>query len=498
MPVINAAVNSYSRVFLIEGRARPDHRPVYQSCLSAGALEQNFGDVTDIECPDPNQYGHFVTVGQIRGAEERVTITLSGRFAIDVASSLARLARKGCPADLHIHFGTTQTPNDFRSFTKAIVVEDAFATNYSTEDLGTLSSDNQNPIGESSNFSGQSFYEILPVGVSQQASDLTVNQVIDGTSCDPRNCGADESDGCQKFFFVQSPTGGSPGTAADIVYTLDGGATWHASEIDVMSPSDEPTGIACFGTYLVVLNYTGDSLVYAARAQFDGVTAPEYTEVATGIQAAGSPTAIASVGARAFIVGDGGFVYLLEDLASGVSVSNAGVATQENLLAVDALDDSNAVAVGENGAVIFTTDGQTWQAASAMPVAAHLNAVLMQSEKTWLVGAANGSLYYTVNGGVSWTEKGFVGSGSGEVTALAKSNDGLLWLAHQTAGARARLLRSYNGGYDWVVAPEGVGSIPLADRINAIATCAYDANVAIAGGLADNGSGGIVMLAQPS
>src|SRR5690606_20769415 len=138
------------------------HRPVYQSCLSAGALEQNFGDVTDIECPDPNQYGHFVTVGQIRGAEERVTITLSGRFAIDVASSLARLARKGCPADLHIHFGTTQTPNDFRSFTKAIVVEDAFATNYSTEDLGTLSSDNQNPIGESSNFSGQSFYEILP------------------------------------------------------------------------------------------------------------------------------------------------------------------------------------------------------------------------------------------------------------------------------------------------------------------------------------------------
>jgi hypothetical protein len=497
MPVINAAVNSYSRVFLIEGRARPDHRPVYQSCLSAGSLEQNFGDVTDIECPDPNQYGHFVTVGQIRGAEERVTITLSGRFAIDVASSLARLAKKGCPADLHVHFGTTQTPNDFRSFTKAVVIEDAFATNYSTDDLGTLSSDNQNPVGESSNFSGQSFYEIMPVGVSQQASDLTLNQVIDGTACDPRNCGADESDGCQKFFFVQSPTSGSPGTAADVVYTLDGGATWNASEITAMGSTEEPTGIACFGTYLVILNYTGDSLVYADRSEFDGVTVVTYTEVSTGIEAAGSPNAISSVGARAFIVGDGGYVYLLEDVASGVSVSNAGVATSEDLNDVDALDDSNAVAVGDNGAVIYTTDGATWQAA-AVPVASNLNAVLMLSEKTWLVGAANGNLYYTVNGGVSWTLKGFVGSGSGSVTALAKSTDGLLWLAHQTAATRARLLRSYNGGYDWVVTPEGVGSIPLADQINAIATCAYDANVALAGGLADDAAAGIIMLAQPS
>jgi hypothetical protein len=74
----------------------------------------------------------------------------------------------------------------------------------------------------------------------------------------------------------------------------------------------------------------------------------------------------------------------------------------------------------------------------------------------------------------------------------------MLWMAHQTAATRARLLRSYDGGYQWSVLPEGVGSIPLADRINTIVTCAYDANLALAGGLADNAAAGIIMLAQPS
>ena len=43
------AQTGFSRVFLIEGRARPDHAPTYESCLMAGSPSVSFGDVERIE-----------------------------------------------------------------------------------------------------------------------------------------------------------------------------------------------------------------------------------------------------------------------------------------------------------------------------------------------------------------------------------------------------------------------------------------------------------------
>ena len=61
------AQTGQSRVFLIEGRARPDHRPTYMVQAKAGGVSQSFGDIEKIEVPDPNQYDHFTEVGTIRG-----------------------------------------------------------------------------------------------------------------------------------------------------------------------------------------------------------------------------------------------------------------------------------------------------------------------------------------------------------------------------------------------------------------------------------------------
>lgn len=496
---LNPATNSFSRVFLIEGRARPDHEPDYQSCVAAGAVEQNFGDVTDIECPDPNQYGGFIKIGEIRGAEERASMPLNGQYAADVASEMLRLARKKCAVDVHVHFGACSNPNDFKTFTKAIVLEDAILTNYSTEDLGTLSSDNQDAVGEATDISASAVYEILTVSVVQRADDLTLNEIMDVTVYDTRSCGGDcqdDSDGCQRIYAVSTPLVGSPGTAPDIIYSITGGSTWVSEEIDTLAEDEVPTGVAGLGSYIVVISNIAGSVSYAEKDDFDGTTTPEWTEVTTGVETGGEPNAIHSVGTTAFVVGDGGYIYSTSDPTGGLTVLDAGVATSENLTDVHALDDKIAVAVGANGAVVYTTDGSTWAEADDSPDTGDLNAVLVLTKDTWLVGAADGNLYYTVNGGVSWSSKSFSGSGSGEVTALAWSPAGVLWMGHQTSGTAGRLLRSYDGGYSWTVLPEGVGSIPSNDKINAIATCSNDPNIAIAGGLADDASEGILLLAQ--
>lgn len=497
---LNPVVNSFSRVFLIEGQARPDHAPSYQSCMAAGAVEQNFGDVTDIECPDPNEYGKFQKIGQIRGAEERATMTLNGQYASDMASELLRLARKGCSVDVHVHFGTCSNPSDFKTFNKALVLEDAILTNYSTEELGTLGSDNQAQVGESTDISARSVHEILPVSVVARASDLTTNRILDVVVYDTRICGSDcqdDSDGCQRVYAIASPTGGSPGTNPDLIYSLNGGATWQAVEITVLTTAQLPSGVSGIGSYIVVVSNDAGSISYALKSEFDGSTTPTWTEVTTGFNVSGPPNAIVSVGTVAFIVGDGGYIYSTQDPTGGVTELDAGSATSEDLNDVDALDDNFAVAVGANGAVVYTSDGTTWAEASSSPVAGVVfNAVQILSKDVWLIGAANGNLYYTINGGVSWSTKNFAGSGAGSVTALAMGPAGVLWMAHTTAAGAGRLFRSYDGGYQWSLLPEAGGSIPANDGIDAIATCENDANFAIAGGLASNGTAGILLKAD--
>ena len=103
MGSFNPAVTGNSRVFLIDGRARPDHKPAYQSSLKAGALSQDFGDITKIEIPSASEYGKFEEVGIIRGAVDRVTITFTGRYALDLKSALLDAARRQCALDTHIN-----------------------------------------------------------------------------------------------------------------------------------------------------------------------------------------------------------------------------------------------------------------------------------------------------------------------------------------------------------------------------------------------------------
>ncbi len=488
-----------SRVFLIEGRAAPNHVPAYKSCLRAGALSQGFGDIERIECPDPHNYGKFIEMGEIRGATERPTTSLEGRYPLNSKSDLLRLARQGCAMDVQIHFGSCTDPSVFNKFEKILVFENATITNYTTEDLGALASGDNAVINETGDLSGKDVYEILPISYASRASSIITLEILDVVVCDSVSCGecASLSDGCQKIFAISGAAGGSAGTPPDIIYSLDKGATWYAHDIDSLLTAEAPSEIECLGDYIVVVSNASGSLHYALKSEFDGVTDPSWTEVATGFVATGEPSAIWSTGSYAFIVGDLGYVYGTSDPTAGVTVLDAGAATVDNLLAVHGLSDSFAVAVGNNGAVIFTNDGESWTAAATRPVGVgvNLNTVWVKSEDEWWVGSSNGRVYYTLNGGTTWTEKTFSGSGAGVVYSIVFPTASEGFISHSTATPRARILRSYDGGQSWVLTPEESGSsMPLADRINALAFCEEDANFVVGVGLADDGTDGFIVV----
>lgn len=492
------AKTGFSRVFLIDGGARPDHAPVYQGCMKAGGVSKSWGDLTSIECPSYIQYDSFVEEDTIKGAEERATMDLMGRYLADVASELLRIGNIGCGVDAQVHFGKCADPTDFNTFTKAVVLEGAYISDWSTDDLGAMESGERNPVTETGTISSKDVYEILRLTFTEAAATIVTNEVLDVVICDTVACGEcdEDSSGCQHIYAITSAAGGSPGTPPDIVFTVDG-SNWYADDIDSLGAAEDPSAIDCVGDYIVVVSNASGSAHYALKSEVNDVDFDEtWTEIATGFVGAPNDCHRAVGGRYLYVVGDSGYVYRTDDITSGVTVLDAGVATVQNLNRVFALSDEFVVAVGNNGTVLYTEDGVSWGEVGGPVAGAVLSAVAVQSETVWFVGSTAGNLYYTVDQAANWTAKGFPGSGTGSVYDVAFANMSVGYLAHATTTPAGRILRTYDGGYSWSILPEGAGTLPANDRINRVAPCIYDPNFVVGVGLADDGADGIIVVGQ--
>jgi len=466
--------------------------------MRMGAPDQSFGDVTKIECPDADNYGKFVEVGEIQGAIDRVTTDIQGRFEADKESDLLRLAKARCSLDAHAHYGACTDPRLFNIFTKAVVYLNARITNWSADELGTLSSDGASEVNETAALSAESIIEILPLAFAERGGDAVVNPLVDVVICDTASCGDcdEESDGCQQIYAVDDGETGSPGTAPDLVYSLDKGAVWAAEEIDSLASGEPTTGVACIDVYVVVVSNTDGGIHYKEKSLVgDGATL--WTRTAVGIVVTGEPNDIWSVGSYGFIVGDLGYVYGTSDPTVGVTVLDAGIATVQNLAAVHAISDQFAVAVGAAGVVIFTENQNTWTAATAIDAGAAGNlCVWVKNEDEWWVGDDAGQLWYTLDKGVTWTIKALPGTLWTEIQDIQFPVSTVGYIsADKSATARGFILESYDGGYSWSVQPQS-GAMPLSDSLVAIATCVHDHNFVVAVGTGDDAADGIIIVGQ--
>lgn len=488
--------SSQTRVFLIEDRANPGNAPTYQALGRALGVDWAQGDLTPIRIPDPNAYGKFITAELQRGAEGLPTLSLESRLTADL-SELLSLTRKGCAFDIHIHAGECENPRDFNGgWQKGYIVEGALVTNYSTGELGALDSDQDTPINETLAVSGLDYYELKRLQASEIAGSQIVQEIVDVAIIDSAQCGecGITSDGCQKVFMITKSAGGSPGLPAEIIYSEDAGASVGETNVTTLGAAEEPNAIAGVGINLVVVSEDSESLHYAPLADIlDG--SETWAEVTTGFVAGKGPLDIFSLSpVLTWIAAEGGYIYFTDDPTSGVEVQSSGGATIQDLNKIHAFDENNVVAVGASNSVIFTTDGgATWSSVTGPNVGVALTAVVMKSASVWLVGAADGTLWYTKNSGGTWTQQGFPGSGTGGVRDIVFATNSVGYMAHDN-GTNGRILRSVDGGFSWYVLPEQAGfTVPTNDRINAVAACSEDPNVVFAGGLGDNATDGIAI-----
>lgn len=483
------AQTGLSRVFIIEGRARPDHAVEYQSCMRAMALSKSFGDVTDIECPDPTRPGSYVKVGEVQAGDERSTLTLEGRYAVDVRSRMLQLAKRKCALDVQIHFGICEDLSNHNNFTKILFLEDARLLSYDTEDLGSLQSADSAPINETVEISATKIYDITPQGFVQKADDIVTTEVVDVVFCDQISCGEceDESTGCEKIYSVTIQAGGSPGTPPDVVWSLDGGLNWEDDDIDTLGVAEDPSAVACVMGYLVVPSNDSNSVHIVPLTELNGIDDPAFQNITAGFIPGGEPNDISSVGTKAWIVGDFGLIYVMTDPPSGVVIQDNGATTSSVLNAVHALNSNRAIAVGNDGAVVFTVDGETWQLTETNPVAVGTDLVscVMKTRDVWFVGAGDGFLWFTLDGGETWSLNAFAGDGVGSVSDITFSTDSMGYFTHITDAPIGRIFATYNGGNDWVALPLSDGVMPETLGLNAVAACANEPELVVAVGLGE-------------
>jgi hypothetical protein len=79
-------------------------------------------------------------------------------------------------------------------------------------------------------------------------------------------------DGTQRVYVVTKSSGaGSPGTPAEVIYSVNGGATWSQTNITGLGGTVDPTAIESVGNYLVVLDTAGNGYWFAELNSLTGV-----------------------------------------------------------------------------------------------------------------------------------------------------------------------------------------------------------------------------------
>ena len=195
----------------------------------------------------------------------------------------------------------------------------------------------------------------------------------------------------------------------------DGGTTWETvySAAQILSVYD----IELAGDNAVAVGANGTVVLSAFGGEAWSVVDPLIFRFQTSYGAASSGPVhfwLVTVDGSLFETPNFGVDWIERDLTSG------------QLNSVDFFGPRHGVVVG-NGVSFHTSDGGgTW---NSVPVDADLRHVSMADSERVLAGGGGGELYYSTNGGASWTElTGICGSGE-QVYRTTVSGSDRFWLA---------------------------------------------------------------------
>lgn len=338
-------------------------------------------------------------------------------------------------------------------------------------------------------------YSVGGVAIGEVAAVDVTTEVIDGvyggfaqcSDCGPGN------DGTLWNYQLQQTAGGSSAVSGVVKYTTNGGGTWADSAITGLGLGVLVTAIDIVGQYLVVL-VKGENAYYVSQInQMTGVPGA-WTKVTTGFVALKLPNDIFVESPTAvYFVADGGYIYKSTNILSGVTVLSAGGATVNNLTRIHGAAGT-LVAVGAGNTILVSTNrGLTWSAASASVTGAH-SAVAVNTPLEFWVGTLDttGKVWYTLNGGASWTQQVLPGAALTAIQDIVFPTLEAGYIAATRAGPVATIFATVLGGALWGESNTSrlPGNLPVFGRANRLSVPNVPDVQIVANNVAVSGLGG--------
>ncbi len=310
------------------------------------------------------------------------------------------------------------------------------------------------------------FAVIIPSNANAQTNDITLTSVLGANICE------DNSDCIKQLnsvHFADDKIGWVVGNSGVILYTTDGGTTWTEQTSSVTTAlnsvhfADDKIGWVV-GNSGVIL-YTTDG----------GTTWTEQTNSVT--------TALNSVhfadNTFGWVVGEGGVILHTTD--GGTTWIGQTSDVTSTLQSVHFADNTFGWVVGEGGVILHTVNsGQAWTKQITNDTD-FLNSVhFVDHNYGWAISSGNNaSVFFTANGGTTWTEQTIPIGDSLEVLSnsvhFTNSNNGLIVGSYVDSADEhgvGFILYTTNGGVTWTEqtsnVPSNLRSVQFTDSNKAL------------------------------
>jgi hypothetical protein len=502
----------HKRYFYQLDGAAPEDRMYYAGqdgqyiTIESGDLPE--GDVSPINVGDPGQYKAYAQVGDEIAAPDFHTFTVNflqhhgaiPRQLYDIKDCLTTFYEvTGYCKDPSV---ITRKPEDYVK-----IYSNGKLTNTAA---GGSAFDSDSMVQDDLDFTAKGdIYVVAGLAVGEEAATEVASEVVDivyGSKVRCQGCGPTRH-GTELVYWVQNNTVASPGVGPSVGYGIyskvTGTYSWTVTAINGATASDIPTAIDIVGQYLVVVfrDATTGGYFYSQINEITGIPGT-WTKVTTGFVSGSQPLDIYVASPReVWFCGNGGYIYKSENILTGVSAEDAADTTTDNLNRIDGYG-STIVTVGDGAAVVYSTNrGRTFALATNAPAAFSLDALEVLGDYRWWVGDSEGDIYWTNDRGeTAWNELTLPTVSTGTPVTIQDilfATDEIGYIVAATSGPAAIFFSTVNGGRDW---EEGsVNTFPTLDRVNRLAVPvvpnkAVAANNVALGGLAGNGTDGIVLL----
>lgn len=471
----------FVRTFIQTGVANPTLPYGYMGCTEFDKPTQDLGALEPVYCPSTtarNQWDIVDVIARTPGLPKVDILQHASRFLTDVWIGIRN---RGCLFNAQAVFSKCARPDDFiQSWDAKILFGRSKLTKIDLGNLNPLDGTKNEIIDITGSLEAQILAFLYPMAFAEAGAVQVVAEVVDGFYYDGITCGdcGSVSDGCQLCYALQIANTGSPGLSSQLLYSADGGNTWAAMDIPTLG------GVSArrfdgMGNYCIVVSPNSLAYHYALFSDIQAGTV-NWTAVSTGFVAGKSPTCVTVKNSSlAFIGAQGGYIYQLNNVGSGVTTLTDGSVSTQNVADI-AFFGQTIVAVGDSNTIWKSiNNGQSWSLVTGPLVGQNLSAVWLLNPNTWFVATGNGKLYLTTNGGISFTLRSFDGSGGlTTINDIKFYDENVGYMAAEVGGA-GRVYRTTDGGNTWQYSGSAISSLPTSQRINVVAPCQYNTVMAV-------------------